>query len=75
MDKAINNKMRISGKILLTVLTLLSLFNGQICNAGTPLSKPVKDELLYSFAVVGCNRLDKADTNTVLNPSTANIEQ
>jgi hypothetical protein len=29
----------------------------------------------YSFVVVGCNRLDKADTNTTVNASTANLAQ
>jgi hypothetical protein len=39
-------------------------------------SKPLpKDELLYSFVVIGCNRLDRADTATAVNPSTANVEQ
>ena len=32
------------------------------------------DTLLYSFVVVGCNRLDKSDITTS-NPSTANLEQ
>lgn len=32
-------------------------------------------EVEYSFAVVGCNRVDKGDTNSVTNPSTANIYQ
>jgi hypothetical protein len=29
----------------------------------------------YSFVVVGCNRIDKADSNLTLNPSTANVAQ
>lgn len=29
----------------------------------------------YSFVVLGCNRVDKADTNLIANPSTANLEQ
>ncbi len=29
----------------------------------------------YSFVVLGCNRVDKADTNLTTNPSTANLEQ
>ena len=57
-------------------LILLIAFTVQKGRGETP---PVKNtangELLYSFAVVGCNRLDKADTNTALNPSTANVEQ
>ena len=40
-----------------------------------PPSIATNDEVLFSFAVLGCNRLDKADTNTLINPSTANIEQ
>jgi hypothetical protein len=29
----------------------------------------------FSFVVVGCNRVDKADTSKAVNPSTANLEQ
>ncbi len=33
------------------------------------------DRIRFSFVVVGCNREDKADTNSAVNPSTANLEQ
>ena len=33
------------------------------------------DSVLYSFVVLGCNRLDAGDTNTATNPSTANLAQ
>jgi hypothetical protein len=39
------------------------------------LKKPANDPISYSFVVVGCNRLDKADTATSQNPSTANVVQ
>ena len=35
----------------------------------------VRDTLAYSFAVLGCNRVDKADMNLTTNPSTANVPQ
>lgn len=43
-------------------------------NAQKPAAVSTKDTLLYSFAVIGCNRLDNADI-TFNNPSTANINQ
>lgn len=33
------------------------------------------DSVLYTFVVLGCNRVGKEDTNTAQNPSTANLEQ
>ncbi len=33
------------------------------------------DPVEYSFVVIGCNRVDKADVNTSTNPSTANLAQ
>ena len=33
------------------------------------------NDVRFSFVVVGCNRLDKADTNFLANPSTANKEE
>lgn len=44
--------------------------------SGTSASPPpTSDSVAYSFVVVGCNRVDMADTNTALNPSTANLAQ
>ncbi len=51
------------------MLTLLSL-SLAACE-----KKAAGDPVEYSFVVVGCNRLDKADTNTATNPSTANVPQ
>jgi hypothetical protein len=33
------------------------------------------DSVVYSFVSVGCNRVDKKDTNFSVNPSTANVAQ
>jgi len=35
----------------------------------------VRDTLAYSFAVLGCNRIDNADVSPATNPSTANVPQ
>jgi len=35
----------------------------------------VNDPVVYSFAVFGCNRVDKSDFNSSLNPSSANLPQ
>ena len=32
-------------------------------------------QVAFSFVVLGCNRVDKADVNMATNPSTANVEQ
>ena len=34
-----------------------------------------RDTLAYSFAVLGCNRIDKGDIDLSANPSTANVSQ
>ena len=34
-----------------------------------------RDTLAFSFAVLGCNRIDNADLNLAANPSTANVPQ
>ncbi len=34
-----------------------------------------EDSVAFSFVVLGCNRVDRADTNTEVNPSTANLAQ
>jgi hypothetical protein len=38
-------------------------------------NNPDDTSVAYSFVVVGCNRIDKADSNLTLNPSTANVAQ
>ena len=35
----------------------------------------VDDPVVYSFVVVGCNRIDKEDVDLSKNPSTANVVQ
>ena len=65
--------------LLLPLATLLVL---PACHSET-VSQPqpaaptsaVRDTLAYSFAVLGCNRIDNADVNLATNPSTANVPQ
>jgi len=60
-------------KIFIFSLQLLFVLSNNCFAKSKP--KTTKDEVLYSFVVVGCNRLDKEDTNMVSNPSTANVFQ
>ncbi len=46
-----------------------------IDTAGNGNPKPAADSALYSFAIMGCNRIDNSDLNLATNPSTANIAQ
>lgn len=41
----------------------------------TPPTSTDSNAVAYSFVVLGCNRVDKADTNFTSNPSTANLSQ
>ncbi|MEP7217495.1 MAG: metallophosphoesterase [Bacteroidota bacterium] len=54
--------------LLVTSLSLVS------CKDDTTTATTDGNAVDYSFVVIGCNRLDKADTSTA-NPSTANLEQ
>lgn len=56
---------------LLVTIFFVSLLPGCKGSSGSATNDPV----VYSFVVVGCNRVDKADTNTSTNPSTANLAQ
>ena len=66
----------------LLVLPLAALLALSACHpepAAQPQPAPapatVRDTLAYSFAVLGCNRIDKSDLNLAANPSTANVPQ
>ena len=68
--------------LLLLLLPLATLLALPACHSET-VSQPqpatptgaVRDTLAYSFAVLGCNRIDNADVNLATNPSTANVPQ
>jgi len=68
--------------VLLLLLPLLALLALSACHPETatqpqpsPPTTAVRDTLAYSFAVLGCNRIDNADVNLATNPSTANVPQ
>lgn len=71
-------KSRIILPLLLVFSTVaIAIVSIQCRKKTTDFQKPVssaKDTLLYSFAVIGCNRLDNSDI-TSNNTSTANINQ
>ncbi|MFI5263228.1 MAG: metallophosphoesterase family protein [Candidatus Kapaibacterium sp.] len=56
---------------LFMAFLLISVFWG--CKESVPTT--VSDPVVYSFVVVGCNRVDKKDYDAFTNPSTANIVQ
>lgn len=62
---------------LLVLLLALAACHSETASQPQP-SAPtaaVRDTLAYSFAVLGCNRIDNADLNLATNPSTANVPQ
>ena len=60
----------------LAILLLAACHSGTTNNLqpGAPVAA-VRDTLAYSFAVLGCNRIDNSDVNLTTNPSTANVPQ
>ena len=66
-------------QLLLALATLLALTTCHPETASQPQpsgpTSSVRDTLAYSFAVLGCNRLDNSDVNLTTNPSTANVPQ
>lgn len=65
---------------LLAALGLASCHTGpdatpQPTPTPSPAPAAVRDTLAYSFAVLGCNRVDNSDLNLAANPSTANVPQ
>ena len=74
--------MRFPTKALLHASLLLNLLLAACHTRSTdqpqpaPITPPAaRDTLAYSFAVLGCNRIDNADLNLSANPSTANVPQ
>lgn len=55
--------------LMLGAITLLSCGDASSPAARDP------NGVAFSFVVVGCNRVDKADTSTLSNASTANVEE
>jgi hypothetical protein len=67
--------LRLNVILVVSIMGMLALFG---CKSDTPASNNGNqnsgpDSVLYTFVVTGCNRLDKGDTNTATNPSTANL--
>ena len=60
--------------LLGSALSLFSACRGRLVMLPTPAGAP-RDTLAFSFAVLGCNRVDKNDVDLAVNPSTANQVQ
>jgi hypothetical protein len=71
-------RLSVKAVLVVSVIGMMALVS---CKSDTPASNNNNnqntgpDSVLYTFAVTGCNRLDKADTNTTANPSTANVAE
>jgi hypothetical protein len=59
---------------LITVLLFFANCSKKPISASAQINTIPKDSLLFSFVVVGCNRVDKSDYS-ISNPSTANFHQ
>ncbi|QKG51946.1 metallophosphoesterase family protein [Hymenobacter sp. BRD67] len=73
--------MKILTPLALGLLAALALAGCHTSSDATPQPAPgpiptaARDTLAYSFAVLGCNRVDNSDLNLATNPSTANVPQ
>lgn len=61
--------------LLGSALSLFSACRGRLATLPTPSAGAPRDTLAFSFAVLGCNRVDKNDVDLAANPSTANQVQ
>ena len=75
-------KITFSPRLLLLFLPLTGLLALPACHSEpsaqpqpAPTTSAVRDTLAYSFAVLGCNRIDNSDLSLATNPSTANVPQ
>ncbi|MEP7233896.1 MAG: metallophosphoesterase [Ignavibacteriota bacterium] len=62
-------------KLFLSLILAASILSSCKSDSTDSNNNPNPDSVMYSFVVLGCNRVDKADTNTTTNPSTANLAQ